>query len=647
MRHSIVLFLSTIWIDDSNGSKLDNFKHTKYTNILEGQEVDCIQTNESAVRYIQARLVEQGESISKIYLLASKEVKKVGAFLYQGKRYSWSHIEVFKKRLIDEIGLSKEQFCEIDYNENQTVNQNMDTLLGMARLIRNDHSVEDEGTIHFDMTGGLRTVTQMLTSLLYLLKHSNIPVGYVLYSDFRKRIVENASELFDINTLVSGMEEFANYGSTRSLQAYFEAETSGVVTMSKECMELLESMKAFSIAVSLCIPYEMVKAIKELRDTIETFKQAPYMSVKEEAFKYTVNTVEQEYTILLSNVNDELKLKLSIIRWCIDKGLLQQALTLSTEWLASILFDTHIYYHKKLDSIKGLLQNDVRKLKRSYEESFVMSYTKKDSTLPDKFSKEYKHKIDVSVPKNIIKFLRTNIGSVKTKNDIDELLQGLDIEKSKIYELIYQCIEAKQFLDRLVEKKRIPSRGGERSSKEICYIKDTKVFNETFMEINRYLKNIHKKQENSPQCPTYDRFLYNQSRTIGGMLQCIFMSFSVDAMLQEFPLPMKQEVTSLVEEDEYMRQSFDKGLLYYGMLKQGDAHSELTKEESLQFIMEYHEIKDLRNTINHASEGVSRISSKDIISKISNLVDSIEAKRWNGTLTVIEKLEEYYGRNNI
>jgi len=99
----------------------------------------------------------------------------------------------------------------------------MDTLLGMARLIRNDHSVEDEGTIHFDMTGGLRTVTQMLTSLLYLLKHSNIPVGYVLYSDFRKRIVENASELFDINTLVSGMEEFANYGSTRSLQAYFEA----------------------------------------------------------------------------------------------------------------------------------------------------------------------------------------------------------------------------------------------------------------------------------------------------------------------------------------------------------------------------------------------------------------------------------------
>lgn len=647
MKHSVVLFLSPIWTQDENPEEQDNFVHKQYTNIIDGQEVDCIQTNESAVRYIQARLEEQEESISKIYILASKKVKKRKSFLYKGKECNWSHIDVFKQLLIDEIEMSEDQFEEIDYDENQAIDMNMNTLLDLAIKLRKEHSDDKDAIIHFDMTGGLRTVTQLLSSLLYLLKHSDIKVGYILYSDMTNQIVENASELFDINTLVSGMEEFANYGSTRSLQAYFEAETSGVVTMSKECMELLESMKAFSIAVSLCIPYEMVKAIKELRDAIETFKQAPYMSVKEEAFKYTVNTVEQEYTTLLSVVNDDLKLKLSIIRWCIDKGLLQQALTLSTEWLASILFDTHIYYHKNLDSIKGLLQNDVRKLKRSYEESFVMSYTKKDSTLPDKFSKEYKHKIDVSVPKNIIKFLRTNIGSVKTKNDIDELLQGLDIEKSKIYELIYQCIEAKQFLDRLVEKKRIPSRGGERSSKEICYIKDTKVFNETFMEINRYLKNIHKKQENSPQCPTYDRFLYNQSRTIGGMLQCIFMSFSEDAMLQEFPLPMKQEVTSLVEEDEYMRQSFDKGLLYYGMLKQGDAHSELTKEESLQFIMEYHEIKDLRNTINHASEGVSRISSKDIISKISNLVDSIEAKRWNGTLTVIEKLEEYYGRNNI
>ena len=632
-------------MEDKKPGNQDNFVHKQYTNIIEGQEVDCIQTNESAVRFIQARLEEEEEAISKIYILASKKVKEAKSFFYQGKECNWSHIDMFKRRLIDEMGMSEDQFEEIDYDEKQTVDMN--TLLELAIKLRKEHIDDKEAMIHFDMTGGLCTVTQLLSSLLYLLKHSDIEVGYILYSDMDKQIVENASELFDINTLISGMEEFSNYGSTRSLQSYFRPENNRDASMSEPCMDLLEAMKAFSIAVSLCIPYEMVKAIRVLKEAIEKLKKYPANSVKEEAFKYTINTVERDYDSLLSNVNDDLKLKLSIIRWCIDKGLLQQALTLSTEWLAGILFDTHIYYHKNLDSIKAQLQNDVKKLKRSYEESFVMSYTKKNSTLPDKFSKEYKHKIDLSVSKNVIKFLRTNIGSVKTKKDIDELLQGLGIENSKIYTLIYQCIEAQRLLDSLVEKKRIPPRVGQRVPKEVWQIKNINVFKETFSRINRYLENIHKKLENTPQYPPYNRFLYNQSRTIGGMLQCIFMSFSEDAMLQEFPLPMKEDIVSPVEEDEYMRQSLNKGLLYYGMLKQGAAYTVLTKEESLQFIMEYHEIKDLRNTINHASEGVSRISSKDIISKISRLVDSVEAKRWNGTLTVIEKLEEYYGRSNL
>ena len=66
MDHYIVLFLSTIATQDSNGK--DNFRHTIYKNILDGQEVDCIQTNESAVRYLQERFRKTKESISKIYI---------------------------------------------------------------------------------------------------------------------------------------------------------------------------------------------------------------------------------------------------------------------------------------------------------------------------------------------------------------------------------------------------------------------------------------------------------------------------------------------------------------------------------------------------------------------------------------------------
>lgn len=65
----------------------------------------------------------------------------------------------------------------------------------------------------------------------------------------------------------------------------------------------------------------------------------------------------------------------------------------------------------------------------------------------------------------------------------------------------------------------------------------------------------------------------------------------------------------------------------------------LTREEALQFIVEFHYIKQLRNTINHASEEQQRISSKDIISRIKSLIRAVETKRWN-KLTVIDELNK-------
>lgn len=76
MKHSIVLFLSTFSSTTSNGN--DNLRHTKYKNIEEPSvdpkkpEVDCVQTNESAVRFLQAELGKTGESIDMIYIIASK-----------------------------------------------------------------------------------------------------------------------------------------------------------------------------------------------------------------------------------------------------------------------------------------------------------------------------------------------------------------------------------------------------------------------------------------------------------------------------------------------------------------------------------------------------------------------------------------------
>lgn len=109
MKHTIVLFLSTFATTPTPNDD-DNLIHTKYKNIEESSvdpenpEVDCVQPNESAVRFLQAKLAKQTESIDKLYIIASKGVKKEADFFYNGKEMCVSHVELFKKRLENTIG---------------------------------------------------------------------------------------------------------------------------------------------------------------------------------------------------------------------------------------------------------------------------------------------------------------------------------------------------------------------------------------------------------------------------------------------------------------------------------------------------------------------------------------------------------------
>lgn len=642
MKHSIVLFLST-FATTPNPNGDDNLRHTKYKNIEEvsvdpkNPEVDCVQTNESAVRFLQAKLTKQGESIDKIYIIASKGVKKETDFFYNGKEMRVSHVELFKKRLEDTIGIQKDQYEPINYDEDKPVDTNMKELLALADQLREKDGYQDNAKIHFDMTGGMRTAIQMMTSLLYLLKHSKVNVGDVLYSDFTKNTVDDMTELFDINTLVAGIEEFTNYGSTRSLHDYFKGHGQDGDVMSDSCRELLDAMNEFSMAVGLCIPYKMVKAVKVLQEKITVFQQSSVSSVKESTFKYMLKTIETEYATLLQSVGNDGKLKLSILRWCIEKELLQQALTLSTEWLPEILFDEKIYYHNNLKKISNELSDTAQKMKRSLQETFIMSYKGNNSNVTDCYDVKNKAYINFDNPMVIIKFIRKNIGNVETQKDVDVLLEGLGITETKLYTFIYTCVKAyKMLLELRGAKREEIEKNGKRVIKKINYITNVYSFKAKYPDINQYVEDIYNKQQKSSNMPEYETFLAQQSETLGKLMKLILLSFSEKELVKKFPLPTKVNTKVNSGIAEFRK---NKILQFYRMLSNGEAVTDLSKEQALQFIVEYHYIKQLRNTINHASEEDYDISSKDIISRIKNLIHAVEIKHWDN-LTVIDELKE-------
>ena len=110
-------------------------------------------------------------------------------------------------------------------------------------------------------------------------------------------------------------------------------------------------------------------------------------------------------------------------------------------------------------------------------------------------------------------------------------------------------------------------------------------------------------------------------------------------MLEELILSMKDIGLQIHKSDEIADDRANKILQFYRMLAKGEAKTDLPQEQALQFIVEYHYIKQLRNTINHASEEDYDISSEDIISRIKNLIRAVEMKHWN-KLTVIDELKE-------
>ena len=119
-------------------------------------------------------------------------------------------------------------------------------------------------------------------------------------------------------------------------------------------------------------------------------------------------------------------------------------------------------------------------------------------------------------------------------------------------------------------------------------------------------------------------------------MKLILLSFSEKELVKKFPLPTKINIKVNSGITEFRK---NKILQFYRMLEKGEAKTDLLREQALQFIVEYHYIKQLRKTINHASEEDYDISSQEIISRIKDLIHAVENKSWD-KLTVMDELKE-------
>lgn len=326
-------------------------------------------TNESAVRLLYRDLQEHGQGIDRIYAFATQAVqgnityspekdgkKTVLPYRYEG--HEITHLDYTKKCMQDILG---EDAWRIilephlsDDNTSLAMNRTLSYTLRIAGQIQDDidqmrrENPDVRIVLHADCTGGPRHAIMMLINIIRLLQYNDVEIGSLLYSNWisseRAGKIESINDVYQFYNLIAGAEEFVNFGSVKDLQGYFQHRN-----ISAELDDLLLAMGEFADEVKLCRRWRFVDAIDHLKEAIETFEgkwehvEQRLDTVIESNDDVRLNDmlmfqllpqIHKDYSDLLREHDP-----LSLIKWCLNQGLLQQALTLYTESIPDFLFD--------------------------------------------------------------------------------------------------------------------------------------------------------------------------------------------------------------------------------------------------------------------------------------------------------------------
>ncbi len=337
MEKNIVIFLLSVF---NNNAKCEEYNDE--TGLFKAV---CSHTNETGLKYFEWKLAQEGKKIDAVYAIVSKKAKE------------------------DALGRFKDLFADRDYPINDVPMIAEDNLSGSFKTISNlfdalqkEKADGSELVIHADMTGGFRHANMLMLALLQMLKYSGTQTGSVIYTNYTNHKVENANDLVAMFTMLGGAEEFAALGNVMQIQKYFAA----VPNKSVYLENLLDKMENFTEILKICSHRRnFLKSIQLLAQSLNDYhkfldkpENKKNLSEQEEFFSKLLPTIEKEYAGILQYANiNTLNNIPQIIKWCVKKGFLQQAVTLYTEWVPVFVIDKGIIVIKTND-IKEICRNN-------------------------------------------------------------------------------------------------------------------------------------------------------------------------------------------------------------------------------------------------------------------------------------------------
>lgn len=553
---------------------------------IQGREYAAIQTNESAIVFVERKLEAAGESLSKIFLIASDFVKSKAAPT-ENEFGDVTHLEFLKRRVAKEFPQLAERFSTEDYSEegedSTKLERNILQIARIADAVTEFAKDAETVTVHADMTGGFRHTSMLMLSIIQLLKYRGVKIGEILYSEPTSRVVYRVTEIQRMFTLITGADEFVKFGSVEALNEYFGAEPPPAVRT------LLEAMNRFSEAIKICRTSAIEAELKNLGEHIRAFREEPAKDLKSELFAKIIDTIEREYGRLIGGAGS----RAEIIRWCMRKGFWQQAMTLCTEWLPEELVERKICMPSNEGVIKHAEQEG-RAFGRNWQQQFIIAYQGGEKS--DEANKESTVKAYCRGLRDVLEnYPRKNLLAANYSSELNALLTEYKNDRYR-FEL---CQRRKiEFVD---FQKRSP-------------------------RLAAVLRQIYDERKANPiYRKTFREFLHTLDYKL--IPPTIATVFSNAKLLELFKVerealtvttavpPVDKTESKWANREKVYRELFGKKLIA----------TAFDEETALKFLKDYYEIRRERNQVNHANAQATKT-----ISDLKPLIESY--------LTALEKI---------
>lgn len=329
-----------------------------------------VSSSEPAAKNLILELALSGEKLDLILLLGTEETRQKAACLENTKYNGLSSEEFYECRIqnfmknadeqadiengIDEIYLRSKQLVKnksmiygfektllsVEYTQEQpvfnvvTYQENSQYAVSelILKLIKSaiDFNVKNEEIkVYVDTQGGHRSLTFVLSMALRMLRIKNITVQAYLYTAFTygnlfHKIIDVTHE-YRLLELASAFDDFIQTARGDRLAEYYSIPNEFVRDPCKtDIHNIVWSISEVSKAISVCDTASMLKEITILADQLNR-----YESGRDHLFDLFVDDLKASYKGIIDQ--DHKINTLVLIRWCVNRHLLQQALTLLYE----------------------------------------------------------------------------------------------------------------------------------------------------------------------------------------------------------------------------------------------------------------------------------------------------------------------------